>query len=306
MLDKAIPFVAAVDWGTSSFRLWLLSRAGAVLAETRSDEGMLKAMEVGFPNVLDYHLGVLSAPADLPVVICGMAGARQGWREAVYLDAPVALGDLVDHSVKVADAQRPVHILPGIAQRDPQRPDVMRGEETQLLGVVSRGHGSGIACLPGTHSKWVALEDGRVERFATVMTGEFFSVLAGHSILRLAVGDDPQVSADDQVFAQAVREACATPQEAMARLFAVRAGPLLSLRDPTEGAARLSGGLIGLELAAARSRFGDLSQVALVGAGRLGGLYRAALQAVDVEVVEVNADIAVRAGLHAAALALYK
>ena len=306
MLDKAIPFVAAADWGTSSFRLWVLARGGAVLAETRSDEGMLKAMEIGFANVLEHHLAALSAPADLPVVICGMAGARQGWREAAYLDAPAALGDLVDHSVKVEHAQRLVHILPGVAQRDPERPDVMRGEETQLLGVVSRGTEAGLACLPGTHSKWVALENGRVERFTTVMTGEFFSVLAGHSILRLAVGDDPQVSADDPVFSQSVRAAYATPQEAMAQLFAVRAGPLLALRDPGEGAARLSGGLIGLELAAARSRFGDLSQVTLVGAGSLGELYGAALSAVDVAVTEVDADIAVREGLHAAALVLYQ
>lgn len=306
MPDTALPFVAAVDWGTSSFRLWLLARDGAVLGEARSDEGMMKAMETGFSAVLERHLSELSAPSDLPAVICGMAGARQGWREAAYLDTPAALDDLVSRSVVVEDAARPVRILPGVAQRDPARPDVMRGEETQLLGVASQGRMSGLVCMPGTHSKWVALENGRIERFATVMTGEFFSVLAGHSILRLAVGDNPQVNVSDPVFATAVQEAFAAPQEAMAQLFAIRAGPLLSLRDPAEGAARLSGGLIGLELAAARSRFGTLSEVVLAGSGRLGDLYIAALGAVDVPVTKADADTAVRAGLHAAARALHQ
>lgn len=306
MTDETSPFVAAVDWGTSSFRLWLLSRNGAVLGETRSDEGMLKAMEIGFPKVLQHHLEAVTAPSDLPVVICGMAGARQGWREAAYLDAPADLVDIVSYAVAVEGAERRIHILPGIAQRDPAYPDVMRGEETQLLGLSSQGIGEGLICLPGTHSKWVALKDGRVERFATVMTGEFFSVLTSHSILRLAVGDNMQVSAGDPVFAKAVREAYETPQEATAKFFAVRAAPLLSLRDPEQGAARLSGGLVGLELAAARSRFGEFSQVTLVGTGRLGALYRAALEAVGAQVVEVDADITVRAGLRAAALSLYQ
>lgn len=296
-------FAALVDWGTTSFRLWLVDRDGAVLSEIRSDEGMMKARESGFADVLERHLAGLGAPAALPVVICGMAGARQGWVEAAYMDMPAALRDLARHAVRV-DAARPVHILPGLAQRDPAFPDVMRGEETQLLGAVAAGHASGLVCMPGTHSKWVAVEDGRVERFATFMTGDIFSAIAGHSILKLALDGKTQVDPSDPAFARAIEAACARPQEATARLFAIRAGPLLDLGDPAEAAAVLSGELIGLEIAGARSRFGMRDEVALVGSGGLGALYRAALEAVGVEVRMVDADEAVRAGLYAAATAL--
>lgn len=293
------PFVAAVDWGTSSFRLWLLSRDGAVLGEARSDEGMMKAMETGFAAVLERHLAELGAPEDLPAIACGMVGARQGWKEAAYIDTPAALDDAAARAVKV-EHSRDMRILPGVAQRDPHWPDVMRGEETQLLGVIAGGVRAGLVCMPGTHSKWVALEDGAVARFATFMTGETYAVLASHSILRLAIDEGQQVAADDPVFARAVREAVDEPNLAMGRLFSIRSGPLLGLRDGAEGGARLSGLLIGLEIAGARARFGS-GDVALVASGRLGTLYAAALDAVGARVQAIDADKAVRAGLLRAA-----
>lgn len=299
------PFAAAVDWGTSSFRLWLVDRDGKVLGEARSEEGMMKAMETGFSAVLERHLADLGAPADLPAIVCGMAGARQGWREAAYLDTPAALEGTGGHAVMVEDGARDVRILPGIAQRDPQWPDVMRGEETQLLGVVAQGVRSGLVCMPGTHCKWVVLEDGQVARYATFMTGETYAVIASHSILRLAIGEEQRVAADDPVFAGAVREAFGKPQEAMARLFAIRAGPLLGLRDAAESAARLSGCLIGLELAGAKARLGQHEEVVLVASGRLGALYGAALEETGARVRAVDADEAVRAGLYSAALAIW-
>lgn len=297
------PFVAIADWGTSSFRLWIVGRDGAVIAELRSDEGMMKARAAGFAAVLEGHLADMGAPANLPVVICGMAGARQGWLEAAYIDTPAALAALSAQAVPVV-GDRPVFILPGLAQRDPAAPDVMRGEETQLLGVVAQGNASGLVCMPGTHSKWVVLEDGRVERFSTFMTGDLFAAVAEHSILKLALSGDRRVEPTDPVFAQAVKSAFVKPQEATARLFAVRAGPLLDLGDPAHAAALLSGELIGIELAGARSRFGSPDEVMLVGSGRLGQLYRAALDVIGVRVREIDAESAVRSGLFAAARAL--
>ena len=129
---------AAVDWGTSSFRLWLVDGAGRALAERRSDEGMMAAARSGFAAVLHAHLAALSAPPDLPVIICGMAGARQGWVEAGYVDTPAPLAAIPAGAVIVPEKSRDVRILPGIAQRDRDAPDVMRGEETQLLGAL--GH----------------------------------------------------------------------------------------------------------------------------------------------------------------------
>ena len=297
------PFVALADWGTSSFRLWIVARDGAVIADTRSDEGMMKARAAGFAAVLERNLAGLGAPANLPVVICGMAGARQGWLEAAYIDTPAALDALAAQAVPVV-GDRPVFILPGLARRDPAAPDVMRGEETQLLGVVAQGNASGLVCMPGTHSKWVMLADGRVERFSTFMTGDLFAAVAEHSILKLALSGERLVEPSDPVFAQAVKTAFGQPQETTSRLFAIRAGPLLDLGDPAHAAALLSGEMIGLELAGARSRFGLPDEVMLVGSGSLGQLYRAALEATGVRVREIDADGAVRSGLFAAARAL--
>jgi len=234
------PVVAAVDWGTSSFRLWLLDSDGTVLAEARSDEGMMRAREVGFGSVLDRHLAETGAPGDLPAIVCGMAGARQGWREAVYLDAPAALDRLAAAAISVEAGGRDVRILPGICQRDAEWPDVMRGEETQLLGAVAGGLGAGLVCMPGTHSKWVELREGAVERFATFMTGDIYAAMAGHSILKLAVEGQPEADARDPAFAEAVLFAAHNPQLAAARLFGIRAGPLLGLREPDKAASLLS------------------------------------------------------------------
>ena len=85
------PAYVAVDWGTSSFRLWLIDRAGQVLTERRSGEGMLAATKAGFPAVLRSHLAAVEAPDHLPVLVCGMAGARTGWVEAGYVDTPAPL-----------------------------------------------------------------------------------------------------------------------------------------------------------------------------------------------------------------------
>ena len=150
------PAYVAVDWGTSSFRLWLIDRAGEVLAERRSDEGMLAAAKAGFPAVLQSHLVAIEAPDHLPVLVCGMAGARQGWVEAGYVDTPARLSAILKQAARVSGEARDIRILPGIAQRDAKAPDVMRGEETQLLGALGLdAAGEALVCMPGTHSKWV-------------------------------------------------------------------------------------------------------------------------------------------------------
>lgn len=299
------PFVIAVDWGTSSFRLWVLAADGTVLAEKRSDQGMMVAREAGFDAVLERYLAELSVPPEVPVVVCGMAGAKQGWREAAYLDAPAALSDLIGRAVRVEDATRDVRILPGVAQRDPDWPDVMRGEETKLIGTVGQGISSGLVCMPGTHSKWVLLKNERIESFASFMTGEIFATITKHSILRLAIENQPEADPADPVFAQAVAEAFGKPEQVSGRIFSVRAGPLLSLRDPAHGQARLSGLLIGLELAGAQSRFGQVPKITLVTSGRLGVVYRAAFEALKIKVRMLDADLVVRSGLFGAAQALW-
>ena len=297
------PAFVAVDWGTSSFRSWLMSAAGGVLAESRGSEGMLHCAGSGFAPVLREHLEKLGAPEKIPVVICGMAGARQGWVEAPYLHTPTRLDALHEGAVSV-DADTDVRILPGIAQAHAERPDVMRGEETQLLGVIDPGF-SGLVCIPGTHSKWVKIETGAIVEFATYMTGELFSVISQHSILAHAVDAAGQPAANSLPFREGLATALATPSGLTSSLFRLRAAQLLGFQQRGDGADRLSGLLIGSEISDATVRFGQPRSLNLLRAGRLGELYEMALRERGFDVSAVDAEKASRHGLSKAAINLW-
>ncbi len=301
-----------VDWGTSSFRGWLMAADGEALAESRGGEGMLHcagagAGGAGFAPVLRDHLARLGAPAGAPVLICGMAGARQGWAEAPYLKVPTRLDALHEGALRIdaaIDTMGDIRILPGIAQARADRPDVMRGEETQLLGVTEPDF-TGLVCIPGTHSKWVRIEEGRIVAFSTYMTGELFSVIARHSILAHAVETESPAPADSQAFREGLAAALAEPTALTASLFRLRAAQLLGFEERADGAARLSGLLIGTELADAARQFGSPRSVRLIATGDLGKLYEAALAGRGLEVTTVDAELASRCGLAKAALAIW-
>ncbi|MGJ4909626.1 2-dehydro-3-deoxygalactonokinase [Bradyrhizobium sp. SZCCHNRI1009] len=297
--SSATPAFVAVDWGTSSFRAWLMAGDGTEQAESRGGEGMLHCATSGFAPVLRDHLAQLGAPADVPVLICGMAGARQGWVEAPYLHTPTRLEALHAGAIGV-DTEGDVRILPGLAQARADQPDVMRGEETQLLGVTEPDF-TGIVCIPGTHSKWIRIDAGAVIDFATYMTGELFAVVSQHSILMHAVEPEASTVAHDAAFRESLAAALAAPTSLTNALFRLRAAQLLNFEQRSDGAARLSGLLIGSEIADARVRFGAELPLRLIGAGRLGRLYCAALAAADFDVNECDAEQASRRGLVKAA-----
>ena len=302
------PAVAAVDWGTSSFRLWLLDASGAILAERRSGEGMLTAGDEGFGPILEKHLAAVGASADLPVVICGMAGARQGWIEAPYVTLPAGIDRILAGAVPVpgqgSGPARKIRILPGLAQRNPDAPDVMRGEETQLAGILplfaSGGH---LICMPGTHSKWVDAADGVISGFRTWLTGELFSILSRQSILRHSLGENAAPALPDTpAFVAACTDALGQGGDIGPSLFRIRAATLLNDLKPDEAAATLSGLLIGAEIASARRAFDVAAdKVILVASGPLGSLYAAALKLAGCAVLQADADEAVRTGLFEAA-----
>ncbi|MBC8130386.1 MAG: 2-dehydro-3-deoxygalactonokinase [Rhizobiaceae bacterium] len=296
------PFCAAVDWGTSSFRLWLLARDGSVLGERRSREGMNTAGGAGFGPTLENHLAILQASAALPVIVCGMAGARQGWVEAPYVDTPADLSRIAEGAITVAGAARAVRILPGVAQRavGETRADVMRGEETQAMGLGLAG--DALLCMPGTHSKWVSLASGRIAGFSTFMTGEVFALLSEQSILRHAVSAGGDVLSEREAFAGGVADAIAEPSTILNRLFSLRADGLFGQGSPAAALARLSGLVLGLEIAGGRALYPATSSMVLVASGALLALYREAFAAAGYTVEEADADEAVRKGLHAAAL----
>jgi 2-dehydro-3-deoxygalactonokinase len=297
-----------VDWGTTSFRGWLMSAAGEVLTESRGGEGMLhcSAAGNGFAPVLRDHLERLGAPDGAPVLICGMAGARQGWVEAPYMKTPTRLDALHEGAIRVdAPDIGDVRILPGVAQAYADRPDVMRGEETQLLGVTEPDF-TGLVCIPGTHSKWIRIDAGELVEFSTYMTGELFSVIGQHSILAHAVETTgAPATKDGEPFGEGLARALAAPTALTASLFRLRAAQLLGFEQRGDGSARLSGLLIGAELADAAHRYGPLRSVRLIAAGALGGLYESALTAQGLEVTRIDAEQASQHGLAKAALDLW-
>ena len=168
----------AVDWGTSSLRLYRLDAAGMVLERRRSDNGVL-ASAGRFGDVLAR--GIDGWDDDV-ILLCGMIGGRGGWQEVPYLDCPAGIAELADGMQRIHPPgfeSRALWVMPGLRDLlSDSMPDVMRGEETQLAALLGNlAVGSHLVCLPGTHSKWVGVRDGRIQRIATAMTGEFYAVL---------------------------------------------------------------------------------------------------------------------------------
>jgi 2-dehydro-3-deoxygalactonokinase len=200
---------------------------------------------------------------------------------------------------------RDIRILPGIAQRDAKAPDVMRGEETQLLGALGfEAAGEALVCMPGTHSKWVRVKDGTVAQFSTFMTGELFNAVSRETILALAVAgaDDAE---DVASFKAAVVAAYKAPAFAANLLFTARSRQLLFGGTPAAARETLSGTLIGAELAAGLSGPVPKAGITLIASGRLATLYRHAFEALSVAVQPIDADEAVRRGLSMAAAAIW-
>ncbi|SMO97258.1 2-dehydro-3-deoxygalactonokinase [Paracoccus laeviglucosivorans] len=303
MTNGIAPRFAAVDWGTSSFRIWLCGAKGEVIAERRSGEGMTHARDNGFGNILDAHLADMAAPNDLNVVVCGMAGARQGWVEAGYIDCPAPLHHLADRATPVAHPTRDIRILPGVAQRDPQHPDVIRGEETQLLGLLAHDVAS-VVVMPGTHSKWARMDGSTLTSFSTHMTGELFQALTSATLLKHAV-EGATGPTDHAAFTAGVREIFETPAAWSSRLFEIRGRQLLFGASADGAKARISGILIGAELASGLAGASQQQPVRILSTGGLADLYGKACDALDLPFLIEDADAATLRGLHAAATRIW-
>lgn len=283
----------AADWGTSNLRVWGMAADGRVLDQAGSDEGMGKLSRDGFEPALIRLIEPWLGPGITTVVACGMVGARQGWIEAPYSAVPcppLAVDTLT--SAPVDDPRLRVLIAPGLSQARP--PDVMRGEETQIAGALALYPGfDGVLCLPGTHSKWAHVSAREVVSFQTFMTGELFDLLSRQSVLRHGLQGEGQ---DDAAFDAAVSDALSRPEKIGAWLFSLRAESLLQDLPPAAARSRLSGLLIGMELAASKPYW--LGQpVALVGSPRLSGAYARALVAQGVDARMFDGTACTLAGL---------
>lgn len=314
----------ALDWGTTSLRAYKLA-AGAVVLEQRAlSSGIMQLPKTsrvinggecadGFELAFEDACGDwLDAQPDLPVIACGMVGSAQGWREAAYCETPANvahLGNSLQTLVSLRGTR--VHIVPGVIQRS-RLPNVMRGEETQVLGVlqnlpVDAGDDLLIG-LPGSHSKWVDVVDGCITHFETFMTGEVFAVLSEHSIL----GRTQQQGAafDGQAFDRGVQVALSADGElgVLSTLFSARTLGLTGELAPTAQADYLSGLMIGHELAALatvqrrRRNNTNLPSIILIGNAQLCARYSRALDACGFAQVTL-AEQATERGLWQLALA---
>jgi 2-dehydro-3-deoxygalactonokinase len=269
--------LVAIDWGTSTARAYRMDAGGCVLERRGIPLGVKHVRDARFEPALAKLLGEWSAEY-APRIACGMIGSRQGWVEAPYVDCPASLTALADRLVRAPlDA---LTIVPGVTTRDPAGvPDVMRGEETQLLGAVGIDEPAVLAVLPGTHSKWARVEHGRIVDFATFMTGELYAVLIDHSMLGRLAGHEPGAFVRD-AFAQGVARGLGDGELAH-DLFGARTLALAGSLGADEVADWLSGLLIGREIRAARAwaaRAGvDSGSVRIIGAHGLAERYDLAL-----------------------------
>ena len=283
----------AVDWGTTALRAWCMEGDKPV-AHRVSAAGMGGLQRDGFEPALLEVIGDWLSTGQTEVVACGMVGARQGWHEAAYRAVPCTPLDAPFLTVAPNDARFRLHIVPGLSQGDPA--DVMRGEETQIAGFLAgRPEYDGVIGLPGTHMKWAQIAAGEVRSFQTCLTGELFALLAKQSVLRHGLGS----GWEDTAFAAAALEMRQAPESLMTALFSLRAGGLLGQLMPDAAHARLSGLLIGAELAATRAVWQGMP-VTLIGAGGLTESYRQALQMFDQKAELADAEAITLAGLCAA------
>ncbi|WP_322893939.1 MULTISPECIES: 2-dehydro-3-deoxygalactonokinase [unclassified Yoonia] len=293
-MNQINPTWIAVDWGTSNVRAWAMSATGTVLAQAGSDKGMGGLDRAGFEPALLALIGDwLDGPT--PVIACGMVGSRQGWVEAPYAATPCPPQSPGFARPETQDQRLDVHVIPGVKQMQPA--DVMRGEETQIAGFLAQNKGwDGVICLPGTHTKWVHVSADEIVSFQTFMTGELFAALASHSVLRHSIAAEGW---DDAAFDQGLSDTYSRPEKIAGRLFSLRAEGLLHDLPCHAARARLSGLLIGAELAAAKPYWLG-QQIAVIGAGGLASLYVKALAQQAVPATQVNAEKATLAGLTAA------
>ena len=266
----------AVDWGTSSLRCYRLDAHGNIVDSRSSSRGILNVTAGQFSAVLDEQI---QGWDEALVVMSGMVGSRQGWVEAPYVPCPAGFDEI---TAKLVEVRQGVWIVPGLSCRDPAGvPDVMRGEETQILGCGA----DGTICLPGTHSKWVEVKNGRIERFSTFMTGEVYAVLRQHSILgRMMEEGKPDAGA----FADGVKRS-GEAGGLLHHLFGVRTRGLMGELGAGAAASYLSGMLIGHELRARKAQ-----PFSILGAPQLAALYALAAQALGIETRTLDPNAAVR------------
>ncbi|MBX3437849.1 MAG: 2-dehydro-3-deoxygalactonokinase [Planctomycetaceae bacterium] len=287
----AMTALIGLDWGTSNVRGFRYDDGGRVIESRRCDAGLKHVATDAWEATFAARFGdwTQESPA-AAVLMCGMVGSKQGWSEAPYVECPASCDALADHLHAIPGGLK--WIVPGVSYLNPDGcPDVMRGEETQLAGLEPVG--SFVVCLPGTHTKWGQLVDGRIESFQTTMTGELFDVLMKHSLLgRMAEPGD----FNEDAFSRGLDRACGS-SFLLHDLFSVRTLRLFDQIKSTSVAAYLSGLLVGHEVAGVIDTIAADAAVIIVGTPELSRRYRTALMRWSRPSTVCNGETAAERGL---------
>ncbi len=277
----------AIDWGTTNCRAYRIDAAGLVTDRIDQGAGVAAMARADYPAAI---AAIRARLGDLPVLAAGMVGSTRGWMEAPYVPAPAGLAEIAAGLLPVADG---VRLVPGLAQDGAGHPDVMRGEEVQVLGAVAGGQmpPDALVVQPGTHAKWVTVTAGRIAGWRTRMTGELFALLRDASILTEMMAAP---AAPGAAFAEGVER---RGVDLLGALFEVRASVLLGRRDAADGASFASGLLIGAEIAAAFAEGGP-RDIYLLSEGTLGLLYAAGIAAAGGRAHRIDSHAAFVAGIH--------
>lgn len=280
----------AVDWGTTNRRAWRVA-GGIVEQEFEDDHGVLSVDRSAFPAAVAE---IRERLGDHPLLMAGMVGSNRGWVEAPYVACPAGMEEIAS-ALCWAEPDRTA-IVPGLSIDNP--PDVMRGEEAQVVGAIAAGlvPADALICHPGTHNKWVIVAAGKVARFRTVMTGELFNLLGKHSILSDLLGGDIEPG---ETFRDGVARGLAGDALG-ADLFSVRASVLLGKSRKQDAADFTSGLLIGADIAFGLQQ-GAGGVVFVMGSPALTRLYAAALDAAGRQATEIDGETAFLAGINAIA-----
>lgn len=266
-----------IDWGTSNFRAYRFAEDGQISGTHHAACGFLSVEKGAFEATLMREIGSW-IDGNSEIFLSGMITSRNGWLETPYIEAPATLADLRAgaRSLVLANGAR-LSFLPGVCMRAPT-PDVMRGEEIQVFGSIAPEE-TATLILPGTHSKWVRVEEGRLAAFRTFMTGELFATLKAHTILGRLIPADG-AGRDDAAFVKGIRQANAAESAGILHeLFTARSGVLLGALAPGAIADFLSGLLIGAEISGGVALGWADRPLVLVGEAGLCARYRLALEA---------------------------
>lgn len=281
----------ALDWGSTNLRAFLYQQ-GECTAQIHSEQGITR-LDGKTPHQVFSQVIAPWQSLNLPVIMAGMIGSNAGWVDVPYLEAPVLLDDLGQRLLAV-EVALPVKawIVPGVCIHRDDNCNVMRGEETQLLGACTDSPSS-LYLMPGTHSKWVQAEGSLIRDFRTAMTGELHHLLMTYSLIGKGL---PQQQPAADIFRQALHTGYSQP-EITGRLFEVRAAHVLNRLDKTAVSDWLSGLLIGSEVAQMLGHFGRQHRITIIGNPQLTERYAQALDLAGMSWQALDGDRAFQSGI---------